>query len=176
MQITLYQAALDIQHKIALCVNEDTEHTGELDLDKLQEIESSFSDKGVAVIAVIKTVQNQIEGLVAQQSNVYSQYSAAIWRLKKQESWLYTYLTRAMKDTGIHNIKSLDGLLDAWLYLGRDVSVELDEGAQFAESLLNPQAPAPPRTPSKDLIKKAILAGEAVKGARIVRKDRLTIK
>ena len=81
-----------------------------------------------------------------------------------------------MKATGTLSIKSADGLLEATLYIDRDESIVLDEGAQFAESLLNPQKPAPPRTPSRDLIKKAILAGEAVNGARIVRKDRLTIK
>ena len=173
MPITLYQAALDIQHKIALCVAPDT---GEIDVDKLHAIEATFLNKGVAVTAVIKTMQNQIEGLIAQQRNIVKQYSDAIELLMKKEKRLNDYLRDAMKATGISNIKSDDGLLEATLYIDRDESIELDEGVQFAESLLNPQKPAPTRTPSKDLIKKAILAGEAVKGARIVRKDRLTIK
>ena len=173
MQITLYQAALDVQHKIALCVDEET---GEIDVDKLHAIEATFLNKGVAVTAVIKTYRNQIDGLIFQQENIDNQYSAAIQRLIKQEARLHDYLRDAMKATGTLSIKSADGLLEATLYVDRDESVELDDGAQFAESLLNPQRPAPPRTPSKDLIKKAILAGEAVNGARIVRKDRLTIK
>ena len=173
MPITLYQAALDIQNKIALCVDEET---GEIDTVKLHAIEATFLNKGVAVTAVIKTLHNQITGLAAQQADVIEQYSKAIQRLASQEKRLHDYLTQAMKDTGTLSIKSDDGLLEATLYIERDESVELDEGAQFAESLLNPQKPAPTRTPSKDLIKKAILAGEAVNGARIVRKDRLTIK
>ena len=173
MQITLYQAALDIQHKIALCV--DTE-TGEIDTVKLHAIEATFLNKGVAVTAFIKTLQNQIAGLATQQANVIEQYSAAIQRLAKQEARLHDYLRDAMKSTGTLSIKSADGLLEATLYIERDESIELEDGAQFAESLLNPQKPAPPRTPSKTLIKAAIMAGEAVNGARIVRKDRLTIK
>ena len=173
MQISLYQAALDIQHKIALCVDEET---GEIDTAKLHAIEATFLNKGVAVTAVIKTLQNQIVGLSAQLANVAGQYTNSLQRLNKQEARLRDYLRDAMKATGISNIKSDDGLLEATLYVNRDESIELDDGAQFAESLLNPQKPAPTRTPSKDLIKKAILAGEAVNGARIVRKDRLTIK
>ena len=173
MQITLYQAALDIQHKIALCVDEDT---GEIDVDKLHAIEATFLNKGVAVTAVIKTLQNQMLGLAAQQANLIEQYSAGIQRLAKQEARLHDYLRDAMKATGTLSIKSADGLLEATLYVDRDESIVLDDGAQFAESLLNPQKPAPARTPSKDLITKAILAGEAVNGARIIRKDRLTIK
>ena len=172
MQISLYQAALDVQQKIALCVDED----GVIDVDKLHAIEATFLNKGVAVTAVIKTLQNQILGLAAQQANVIEQYSAGNQRLLKQEARLHDYLRDAMKATGTLSIKSDDGLLEATLYIDRDESIVLDEGAQFAESLLNPQLPAPPRTPSRDLIKKAILAGEAVNGARIVRKDRLTIK
>lgn len=173
MQITLYQAALDVQNKIQLCVDGET---GEIDLDKLQAIEGTFLTKGVAVTAVIKTMQNNIAGLIAQQSQVIEQYSNAIQRLVKQENRLHDYLAGAMKATGTTHIKSDDGLLDAKLYIDRDESVELDDGAVFAESLLNPQKEPPPRTPSKTLIKAAIEAGEPVNGARIVRKDRLQIK
>ena len=54
----------------------------------------------------------------------------------------------------------------------RDESVELEPDAEFPAALCND--PKPP-TPSKTKIKAAIKAGEAVAGARIVRKDRLTI-
>ena len=81
-----------------------------------------------------------------------------------------------MKATGITQIKSDDGLLDAKLYIDRDEMIVIDDGAVFAESLLNPQKPAPARTPSKELIKAAIKGGEPVNGARIVLKDRLQIK
>jgi len=64
------------------------------------------------------------------------------------------------------------GLFSAKLYLERDESVEIDADAKFPPELCND--PKPP-TPSKTKIKAAIKAGEAVAGARIVRKDRLTI-
>jgi hypothetical protein len=49
----------------------------------------------------------------------------------------------------------------------------LEDGAVFPPELCN--EPKPP-TPSKTKIKVAILAGEPVAGASIVRKDRLVIK
>ena len=78
-----------------------------------------------------------------------------------------------MSITGTEKISSDDGLLSATLYLDRDESVEIDEGVIFPAVLCND--PKPPE-PSKSRIKTAILNGEAVAGARIVRKDRLQIK
>lgn len=59
------------------------------------------------------------------------------------------------------------------LYPERDESIEIEDGATFSPELCC--EPKPP-TPSKSKIKDAILAGEPVNGARIVRKDRLVIK
>ena len=82
------------------------------------------------------------------------------------------YLGECMKATGITKL-SVDGLVTATLYPDRDDSVELEEGAEFpADLCADPKPPAP----SKTKIKSAILAGQPVAGARIVRKDRLTIK
>jgi hypothetical protein len=78
-----------------------------------------------------------------------------------------------MSITGTAKISSDDGLLSAVLLTDRDESVEIDEGATFPAELCN--KPKPPE-PSKTLIKAAILAGEPVAGARIVRKDRLSIR
>jgi hypothetical protein len=75
--------------------------------------------------------------------------------------------------TSTEKIKSDDGLLTATLYRDRDESVEIDEGATFPAALCND--PKPPE-PSKTKIKAAILAGEPVAGARIVKRDRLAIK
>ena len=78
--------------------------------------------------------------------------------------------------TGTSEIKAQDGTFSAKLYLDRDESVEIDVGAEFAPELCNPPKPPPPLTPSKKLIKEAIERGEPIKGARIVKHDRLTIK
>ena len=68
-------------------------------------------------------------------------------------------------------ITSDDGLLSAVLYPERDESVEIDDGAY---SRLN-CATTRNRQRHQNQNQNAILAGEAVAGARIVRKDRLAI-
>ena len=177
MKISLYQAAIEEQNKINLCVDEET---GELNIEKLHQIEGTFINKCVAVTAVIKQCQVNALGLSMQRQAVIEQVSAdydkAINGQNAIVKKLHDYLLDAMKATNTLSIKSDDGLLQATLAIDRDESVELDDDVIFADSLLNPQKPAPARTPSKDLIKQAILAGEPVAGARIVRKDRLTIK
>ena len=82
------------------------------------------------------------------------------------------YLADCMKATGITEVKHELGLFGAKLYLERDESVVIDTDAECPPALCND--PKPP-TPSKAKIKAAIKAGEAVAGARIVRKDRLSI-
>lgn len=81
------------------------------------------------------------------------------------------YLSVCMKAAGVERISA--NLVEARLYIGRDEVVEIDEGADFPPALCG--KPKPP-APSKTLIKAAIKDGEPVAGARLVRKDRLTIK
>ena len=166
MIITLYKAASDAQNKIALCVDPET---GEIDPDKLDAIEATFQDRAVAVVAVYKGKGHTVDMLKSYLVEIQDR----IAREEKNRERLKDYLQGAMTITGVHVIKSDDGLLTATLYPERDESVELDPDAAFPASLCN--EPKPP-APSKSLIKAAILAGEAVAGARIVRKDRLTIK
>lgn len=173
MIISLYQAAQNIQQKIYLCVDEET---GELDMDKLNEIECSFIDRAVATTAVIKTFEINAIGLQAQKTAVMAEFDKRINQAQTQSERLRENLHLAMKATSTTHIKSDDGMLEAKLYIDRDESIELEKDAVFDESLLNPQKPAPERTPSKKLIKEAILRGEPIKGARIVKHDRLEIK
>lgn len=165
MNITLYHAAQDVQNKIALCVDED----GVIDSEKLDAIECSFKERAVAVIAVYKGKTHALKTLKSYAEEI----AAQIKREETQQERLKDYLQGAMTVTGTTSIKSDDGLLQATLYADRDESVEIDEGATFPASLCN--EPKPP-APSKTLIKAAILAGEPVAGARIVKRDRLTIK
>lgn len=166
MTITLYHAAQDMQQKIALCVDPDT---GEIDTDKLDDIECTFKDRAVAVVAVYKGKGHTVDMLKSYLVEIQDR----IAREEKNRERLKDYLQGAMTITGVHVIKSDDGLLTATLYPERDESVEIEDGAIFPASLCN--EPKPP-APSKSLIKAAILAGEAVAGARIVRRDRITIK
>lgn len=109
-----------------------------------------------------------------------AQAKAALERIKalatayeNKANRLRSYLLENMKATGINELKANDGSFVAKLYIGRDESVEIEEGATFPLALCSDPKPPPP---SKTKIKAAILAGEPVQGARIVRRDRLTIK
>lgn len=123
---------------------------------------------------------NQVAAYVLNVELEAEQAKAAIKRIKalqesreRKAARLREYLADNMKVSGITEIKAADGSFEAKLYIDRDESVVIDEGVTFPPELCND--PKPPE-PSKTKIKKAILAGEAVKGAHIVRKDRLTIK
>lgn len=165
MTISLYHSAQAVQNKIALCVDDD----GVFDTEKLDMIEASFKDRAVAVIAVYKGKGHTVEMLESYLTEIKNQ----IDREKKNQDRLKDYLQACMTMTGTQKITSDDGLLTAVLYPERDESVEIDDGATFPPELCaDPKPPAP----SKTKIKNAILAGEPVAGARIVRKDRLTIK
>lgn len=163
--VSLYHAAQDIQNKISLCVDED----GVLDTDKLDMIEASFKDRAVAVVAVYKGKGHTIDTLKSYLTEIQDQ----IKREQANQERLKDYLQACMSITGTAKISSDDGLLSAILLTDRDESIEIDEGVVFPPSLCND--PKPPE-PSKSKIKAAILAGEPVAGARIVRKDRLQIK
>lgn len=165
MTVSLYKAAADVQQRISLCVDED----GILDTDRLDMIEATFHDRAVAVVAVYKGKGHTIDTLKSYLVEIQDK----IEREEANQARLKDYLQACMLMTGTDLIKSDDGLLTATLYRNRDESVELDEGAEFPAALCND--PKPP-APSKTKIKNAILAGEAVAGARIVRRDRLTIR
>lgn len=123
---------------------------------------------------------NQVAAYVLNVELEADQAKAAIKRIKalqeareRKAERLRQYLSENMKVSGITEIKAADGSFEVKLYVDRDESVVIDDGATFPPELCND--PKPPE-PSKTKIKKAILAGEAVRGAHIVRKDRLTIK
>lgn len=165
MTVSLYKAAADVQQRISLCVDED----GVIDTDRLDMIEATFHDRAVAVVAVFKGKGHTIDTLKSYLAEIQDK----IKREETNQARLKDYLQACMLMTGTESIKSDDGLLTATLYRDRDESVEIDDGAEFPASLCND--PKPP-APSKTLIKQAILSGFPVAGARIVRKDRLTIK
>lgn len=169
MKITLYQAHADKQNAIMLCTDED----GVLDMEKFEAIEGTFHDRCVATVAVCKTIAHGADALKAQRDAVMAEFDKQIKRNLDNIERLKTSLQGAMKSTGTLSIKSDDGMLCVTLYPERDESIELDDGAVFPPALcIKPKPPGP----SKSLIKAAILRGEAVAGARIVRHDRIVIK
>lgn len=123
---------------------------------------------------------NQVAAYVLNCESDAAQAKEAIKRIKalqtayeRKADRLREYLAENMRTAGIHEIKAADGSFVVKLYVDRDESIEIEEGASFPAELCND--PKPPE-PSKTKIKNAILAGQPVAGARIIRKDRLTIK
>ena len=141
--------------------------TGEI-IETYTESRELFQNKAIACVAYAKEEAATLAGAKAMLKDMASRVEAREKRLERFE----TYIAECMKATGITEVKHELGLFSAKLYLERDESVEIDPDADFPAALCND--PKPP-TPSKTKIKAAINAGEAVAGAQIVRKDRLTI-
>jgi hypothetical protein len=162
---SLYQLATEFRAQLDNLFDPDT---GEA-LPEFEEFRVMLGNKANAVAAYVLNVESDAE-----------QAKAAIKRIKalqtayeRKAEKLRDYLADNMKTAGIHEIKAADGSFVVKLYLDRDESVQLDDDAKFPPELC--ADPKPPE-PSKTKIKNAILAGEPVAGARIVRNDRLTIK
>ena len=127
-----------------------------------------FQHKAIACVAYAVEENHSMDAARAMLKAMQARLDAREKRLTRFEA----YLGDCMAATGVLEVKHEHGLFAAKLYPARDESVELDEGAQFPPELCND--PKPP-APSKTKIKAAIKAGEAVTGARLVRKDRLAI-
>ena len=163
MSITLFDAAQAVRES----VNQIDMETGEI-VESYTESRELFQNKAIACVAYAKEEAATLSSAKAMIKDMLAKIEAREKRLERFEA----YIGECMKATGTLEIKHELGLFGAKLYLDRDESVELDPDAAFPASLCN--EPKPP-TPSKTKIKIAIKAGEAVAGARLVRKDRLTI-
>jgi hypothetical protein len=161
--ITLFDAAQAVRES----VNKIDPDTGEI-IETYTESRELFQNKAIACVAYAKEEAATLASAKAMLKDMLAKVDAREKRLERFEA----YLADCMKATGITEVKHELGLFGAKLYLERDESVEIDDGAEFPPTLCND--PKPP-TPSKAKIKAAIKAGEAVAGARIVRKDRLSI-
>ena len=161
--VTLFDAAQQVREALQQ-IDPDT---GELS-EAYTESRALFEQKAVACVAYAKEQAASIASARAMLKTMAEKIDAEEARLDRFK----TYLADCMKATGTTEVKHELGLFSAKLHIGRDESIEIDEGATFPPELCN--APKPP-APSKTAIKAAIKAGEAVAGARIVRKDRLTI-
>ena len=161
--VTLFDAAQAVREAI----NQTDPETGEL-VESYTENRALFEHKAVACVAYAKEEAATLASAKAMLKDMAAKVEAREKRLERFEA----YLADCMKATGITEVKHELGLFGAKLYPERDESVEIDADAEFPPELCND--PKPP-TPSKTKIKAAIKAGEAVAGARIVRKDRLTI-
>jgi hypothetical protein len=164
MSISLYKA-----NELARLESYIDQDTGEIDVNSYDMAQIALADKQLAVVAYIKNSE-ATEGML---DAAIKDLTAKKKAIAARNASLKAYLAANMKEHGITSIKANDGTFEAKLYLDRDESVVLLDGATFPPELCN--APKPPE-PSKTLIKAAINAGQAIAGAVIVRNDRLTIK
>lgn len=163
MQVSLYTVTQELREMLDAAFDPET---GEA-LPVFEEKRALWGSKATGLCAYIlnteadahqcKTAIERIKGLQA--------------AIERKTDRLKDYLAENMKASGITELKG-EGFA-AKLYIDRDESVELEEGAAFpAELCADPKPPAP----SKTKIKAAILAGQPIAGARIIRKDRLALK
>lgn len=164
MNIKLYEAA----EQVRTLLEQIDPETGEIP-EGFEQARALVATKAQAVAAWV--LENNLQA-----DMVESHAKALLDRVKaarKRSDWLKEYLRSHMDACGVLSIKSDDGTFSVKLEKERDESVEIDEDVEFPPELCN--EPKPP-TVSKTKVKAAILAGQAVAGARIVRRDRLTIK
>lgn len=162
--LTLYKAT-----ELSRLENFVDEETGEIDITAFHASQIALTEKQRAVVAFVKNR----DALIGMLKTAEADLAAKRKRIETQQSNLKSYLLENMKATDTFEISSGDGTFTARLYLDRDESVVIEDGAVFPIELCN--APKPPE-PSKTKIKELILKGEPVAGASIVRKDRLEIK
>jgi len=162
---SLYQLANDFREQLDSLFDPET---GEA-LPEFEEFRVMLGNKANQVAAYILNCESDAD----QAKNAIKRIKALQEASQRKADRLRQYLAENMKTAGINEIKAADGSFVVKLYVDRDESVQIDEGATFPVELCND--PKPPE-PSKTKIKNAILAGEPVAGAWIVRKDRLTIK
>lgn len=158
----------DIAQSVRESLNQIDPETGEI-VETYAESRELFTSKAVACVAYAKEEAAALEAASLMLKTMGERIEARSKRLERFKA----YMADCMKASGVLEVKHDLGLFEAKLYLDRDESVELDEGVTFPAELCND--PKPP-TPSKTKIKTAIKAGEAVAGARIVRRDRLALK
>jgi hypothetical protein len=161
--ITLFDAAQAVRE----LVNDVDDSTGEMS-ESYTESRELFQNKAIACVAYAKEEAATLASAKAMLKDMQAKVEARELRLERFEA----YLADCMKATGITEVKHELGLFGAKLYPERDESVEIDADAEFPPELCND--PKPP-TPSRTKIKAAIKAGQPIAGARIVRKDRLSI-
>lgn len=163
--ISLYTAAAQVRELL----DQIDPETGELP-EGFDNARALVASKATAVAAFV--LEND-----AQAAMVEQHAKALLDRVKtakKRSDWLRQYLRTHMAESGIQKIASEDGTFTAKLETGRDKSVEIFDARMLPSDYMR-EIPAT-QEPDKLLIRKALDDGYDVPGARIVAKDRLTLR
>lgn len=165
MNITLYSAAASVRE---LLEQIDPE-TGECP-EGFEQARALVATKAQACAAFVLENDAQAEMVELHAKSLLDRVRTA----RKRSQWLRQYLSSHMAAAGVMSIKSDDGTFSAKLEIGRDESVDVWDVAQIPADYMR-EIPAKTE-PDKTLIKKAIKDGFEVPGAKLIAKDRLTIR
>jgi hypothetical protein len=143
--------------------------TGELPAE-LEQARAIVATKAVAVVAYI--VEQERNAAMAKE--YAKELALKIKAADKRADWLRVYLSEHMAALGITKISDERGIFSATLSVGRDKSVDVFDADQLLDECVR-LIPATTQ-PDKTAIRAMIDGGDEVPGARLVVKDRLTIK
>lgn len=164
--LTLYAVAADLA---AVLDDAFDPETGEA-LPAFEQARGLFVGKAQAVIAYRLNLLAEAKAAADVAKTIAARAKAAQRRAEQIDA----YLAEHMAAVGIREIKALDGSFKATLSPGRDKAVEVFDEAQLPADYLR-EVPAR-FEPDKALIRKALDDGYDVPGARLVARDRLTIR
>ena len=164
--LTLYAAAADVVAALDAAFDPET---GEA-LPAFEEARSLFVNKAQAVIAYRLNLLAEAKAAAEVAKTIGARAKSA----QRRADALDDYLLQHMTATGITSIKADDGSFSAKLEQGRDKSVDVFDAAQLPDDYLR-EVPARYEA-DKTLIRKAMDAGFDVPCARLVARDRLTIR
>ena len=165
MKISLYQAAADVRALLEMV----DENTGELP-EGFEQARAIVATKAQGVAAFILENDATADMVEAHAKSLLDSAKAA----RKRSQFLRQYLQLHMDSVGVRSIKADDGTFSVNLEKERDVSVDIFDAARLPLEYLR-EIPAKHEA-DKTLIKKAIGDGFDVPGARLLKKDRLSIR
>lgn len=164
MNITLYQAAEQVRD---LLEQFDPE-TGEMP-EGLEQARAIVATKSQAVAAFILDDEARADMVEAHAKGLMLKAKT----VRKRAERLREYLRMHMHTAGILSIKSDDGTFACKLEKERDEAIEVYDDKQLPIDYMRQTVKV---EPDKTLIKKAIKDGFEVPGAKLIRKDRLSLK
>lgn len=164
MQITLHQATEQVRELL----DQIDPETGELP-EGYDSARALVEKKATAVVAYALESERQADMVEEYAKELLARVKAQ----RNRTTWLRRYLAEHMTALGITEIKDERGLFKASLAVGRDEAIEVFDAEQVPATFMRVVTKA---EPDKTLIKTAVKEGIDVPGARLVKRDRLTIK
>lgn len=164
MQITLHAATEQVRELL----DQIDPETGELP-EGYDNARALVEQKATAVVAYALESEKQADMVEDYAKELLSRAKSQ----RNRVTWLRRYLCEHMAALGITEIKDERGLFKATLAVGRDEAVEVFDAEQVPADFVRVVTKT---EPDKTAIKAAIKAGTEVAGAKLVKRDRLTIK